>query len=73
MINIGTLNCRGITSYCEKKNLVKDVATHGLLICAIQETHIADSDITSIFNKSDNSIYNVHTISCEIEGMGLDL
>ena len=47
------------------------IRTHGLLICAIQETHIADSDITSIFNKSDNSIYNVHTISCENRRHGI--
>ena len=71
MLNIGTFNCRGITSFSEKVNIVNDVAKHGLLICAIQETHIKDCDKFSVFCEYDRNFYNIHTISCDSNRRGI--
>ena len=64
MLNIGTLNCRGIRSYSKKQDLICDFVKHDLFICAIQETHISESDIFPVLS-SDKSIYNIHTVSCD--------
>ncbi len=62
MINLGTLNCRGITNYKKKRDLVNDISKHQILCCAIQETHIKQSEITPVISDYDRQIYNIQTI-----------
>ena len=81
ILKIGTLNCRGLTKFDKKEELVRDINKYNIDILAVQETKIKGiSELEQINNytfykaECDNSYHGVgfivkNNIKCNFTGI----